>query len=66
MLYCVQNFSHFVKISFFKKIFVKISFFKKIKKTTMALGGVKSHICDDGAGVALGDATMLSSGGGSG
>ena len=56
MLYCVQNFSHFVKLVFFKKI----------KKTTMALGGVKSHICDDGAGVALGDATMLSSGGGSG
>ena len=48
MLYCVQNFSHFVKISFFKKI----------KKTTMALGGVKSHICDDGGGVALGNATV--------
>ena len=56
MLYCVQNFSHFVKISFLKKI----------KKTTMALGGVKRRICDDGAGVALGNPTMLPSGGGSG
>jgi hypothetical protein len=56
MLYCVQNFSHFVKLVFFKKF----------KKTTMAPGVVKRRICDDGVGVALGNPTMLPSGGGSG
>ena len=62
MLYCVQNFSHFVKINFFKKInfhiLQKLVFFMKIKKIAMALGGVKSHICDDSGGVALGNATV--------